>query len=238
MTSLVTDQVSPLPPLRRERLIDRAVEAIKSYMIANGLQAGERLPSEAELAQSLGVSRNVVRQALSSLEAVGIVRTEHGRGTFVAELGASNNVLQHLAFWLDIERLSQDDYLDARAAFEAGVLQRVMRRATADDLHRLERLVQALESADSEEAIQRQHDAFHNALLEATHNRFLAALGMILYRFFWSLAARAPHVRLVPPRQFARSHRALLAGLRARDEARIPELIADHLSGAGDAPEE
>src|SRR5881628_3359840 len=99
--------MSALAPLRRERLMDRAMDAIKQHVISNGLQAGDRLPSEPELAASLGVSRNVVRQALSSLEAVGIVRSEHGRGTFVGEIGATNNVLQHLDFWLDLDNLSR-----------------------------------------------------------------------------------------------------------------------------------
>src|SRR5881628_82147 len=114
--------MSALAPLRRERLMDRAMDAIKQHVISNGLMAGDRLPSEPELAASLGVSRNIVRQALSSLEAVGIVRSEHGRGTFVAEQGAASNVLQHLDFWLDIEHLEQRDYVETRSLFDAGVL--------------------------------------------------------------------------------------------------------------------
>ena len=147
MTPSAPERSRQLGVLPRERLIDRAIEAIKTYMIASALQAGDRLPSEAELAQSLSVSRNVVRQALSSLEAVGIVRTEHGRGTFVAELGASSNILQHLGFWLDIDHLSQEDYVDARAFFEAGGLQRVMQRATDADFQRLDEIVLQLERA-------------------------------------------------------------------------------------------
>src|SRR5436309_8521658 len=133
-----------LTPLRRERLMDRAIDAIKQHIIANDLQAGDRLPSEPELSASLGVSRNVVRQALSSLEAVGIVRSEHGRGTFVAELGATSNVLQHLDFWLDIEHLDQRDYVETRSVFDAGVLRLAMRSATEKDLERLEEVVRRM----------------------------------------------------------------------------------------------
>jgi GntR family transcriptional repressor for pyruvate dehydrogenase complex len=229
MTLSVPDRLGPLAVLPRQRLIDRAIEAIKTYMIASALQAGDRLPSEAELAQSLSVSRNVVRQALSSLEAVGIVRTEHGRGTFVAEMGASSNIFQHLAFWLDIERLSQQEYVDAREFFEAGALQRVMRRATDADFQRLDAIVCELEGADDDNVRQHHHDAFHAALFESTHNRFLASIGVILFRFFWILASRAPRVHNVPLTQMGASHRAVLSGLMTRDEASIPALVAIHL---------
>jgi GntR family transcriptional repressor for pyruvate dehydrogenase complex len=232
MTLSAADRASTLAVLPRERLIDRAIEAIKAYMIASGLQAGDRLPSETELAHSLSVSRNVVRQALSSLEAVGIVRTEHGRGTFVAEMGASSNILQHLAFWLDIEHLSQDDYIDARAFFEAGALQRVMRRATDADFARLQEIVLALECAPDDESRHHHHDAFHGALLEATHNPFLASFGLIVYRFFWGLASHAPGVTSVPVAHMGVSHRALLNGLVTRGEALIPGLVAQHLGSA------
>ena len=69
----------PLRTLPRERLIDRATEAIKAHILANELKGGDRLPAETELARSLGVSRNVVRQAVSSLETLGVVRVAHGR---------------------------------------------------------------------------------------------------------------------------------------------------------------
>jgi DNA-binding FadR family transcriptional regulator len=228
MTHSQAEPKAALSALPRERLIDRAVEAIKHYIIAGGLQANDRLPSEGELAERLGVSRNVIRQALSALEMVGIVRTEHGRGTFVAEIGASSNVLQHLAFWLDIEHLDQQSYYETRLIFDSGVLQLAMQRATDEDLARLEEIVQAMERRQPGE-VEPEHDAFHLALLEATGNRFLASLGIILYRFFWNLAANAPRVRRVHPDQMAATHRALLEGLRRRDPALIPQLVAVHL---------
>jgi DNA-binding FadR family transcriptional regulator len=222
--------MAALSTLRRERLLDRAVDAIKQHIIGHGLQAGDRLPSEPELSSSLGVSRNIVRQALSSLEAVGIVRSEHGRGTFVAELGASSNVLQHLDFWLDIEHLSQSDYVETRAVFDTGVLRLAMRNATDSDLARLAETVERMEAGGPEE-LRRHHDAFHQALLEATHNRFLAGLTMILYRCLWHTAAAAPNVRLVPADDQVVAHRALLDGLRRRDEGEIENMVGLHLTG-------
>jgi GntR family transcriptional repressor for pyruvate dehydrogenase complex len=221
-----------LAALPRERLIDRATEAIKDHIVAKGLRSNDRLPSEAELAHRLGVSRNVVRQAIASLEAVGIVRTEHGRGSFIADLGSASKVLQNLTFWLDVDRLDQQTYLETRLFFDTGVLELAMERATAGDLDRLAALVEAMASADGAEA-RRQHDAFHLALLESTRNPLLSSLGIILYRFFWELAASAPNIPFAPPDDLSAGHRTLLEGLRARDRARIPALVAAHLAQVG-----
>ncbi len=143
-------------------------------------------------------------------------------------MGASRNVLEHLDFWLDIEHLDQRDYVEARTASAAGVLQLVMRNATEEDFEHLERVLQRMEAAPLDDVPQ-HHDAFHQALLEATHNRFLASLTIILYRFFWRLAARAPHVRPVPRGEQVRSHREIFEALRRRHEAEIPRLVTLHL---------
>ena len=115
-----TEEGHPLHALPRERLIDRAVEAIREHILANRLSGGDRLPSEAELARSLGVSRNVVRQAVSSLEALGVVQVAHGRGIYVGTL-ADTNVFRQLATWINTSDLDNAEYLEVRAIFERGI---------------------------------------------------------------------------------------------------------------------
>jgi len=220
-----------LEPLPRERLIDRAVAAIKDYIIVNRLCAGHKLPSEAELSRSLGVSRNVVRQALSSLAAVGIVRTEHGRGTFVAEGGSATEIFQHLPLWLDVERVSREEYFEVRAFFDEGLFRLVMARATDEELDRLEALARQMEEARLED-VEPLHDSFHLMLFQAAGNSFLASFGVMLYRFFWQILARAPKVRYVPPQEMGRRHVLLVQGLRTRDERLLPQLAALHLGQA------
>ena len=125
----------PLRTLGRERLIDRAVEAIKDYILANELQGGDRLPSEQDLARALGVSRNVVRQAVSSLETLGIVRAAQGRGIYVADL-ADTDVFRQLAAWLDTGDLDDAEYYQVRAIFERGIFELLLDNASDADLDR------------------------------------------------------------------------------------------------------
>lgn len=218
----------PLRALGRERLIDRAATAIKDYILANRLNGGDRLPSESELARALGVSRNVIRQAVSTLETLGVVRVAHGRGMYVADV-AGTSVFQQLASWLNASDLQDDDFLEVRGIFERGVFALVMQRATDEDFDRLEALAADLNAAETEDEAARRHDVFHQALLAAAGNPFLETVGAILYRFFWSVGYSSPHVQLVPRSYQKATHGDLVRRLRQRQFADIPALVALHL---------
>jgi|SRR5579875_1271717 GntR family transcriptional repressor for pyruvate dehydrogenase complex len=218
----------PLRALPRARLIDRAAEAIKDYVLANHLRRGDRLPSEAELARSLGVSRNVIRQAVSSLETLGILQVAQGRGIYVGDV-ADTTVFRQLASWLNTNELDNQEFIQARAIFERGIFELVLARISDAELDQLAAIAAALRDASAEEEIQRLHDEFHQALLAATGNRFLMTLGTILNRFFWSVAYSGPHVHRVSPAYLRESHAQLVELLRRRRVEDIPAMIALHL---------
>ncbi len=217
-----------LQTLPRERLIDRAVEAIKEHILTNELKGGDRIPSESELARSLGVSRNVVRQAVSSLETLGLVRVARGRGIYVGDL-ADTSVFQQLAAWIDTSELDNREYVQVRAIFERGIFELIVDNATEADLAHIEEIAQAMADATSEDEIGRLHDEFHQACLAATGNSFLKTLGTILYRFFWSVTAVGPRVQHMSPAEQQTSHYQIARLLRLRRREDIPEMIELHL---------
>src|ERR1700720_51283 len=75
--------VPPLNALKRTPLLHQIQEEIKSYVIRNNLKPGDALPSEGDLARQLGIGRNSVREAVKSLEVLGILEARAGSGLFV-----------------------------------------------------------------------------------------------------------------------------------------------------------
>jgi DNA-binding FadR family transcriptional regulator len=217
-----------LRTLPRKRLIDRASEAIKTHIVDNGLKGGDRLPSEADLARTFGVSRNVVRQAVSSLETLGIVRVAHGRGIYVADV-VDTDVFRQVAAWIDASEVDDHEYVQARAIFERGIFELIVKNATDAELDHLVALAQTLESTTTPEDFRREHDEFHHACLAATGNRFLMTLGTILYRFFWSVLSTAPGVRTVTVEEMRASHTQVALLLRQRRADQIPAIVRLHL---------
>ncbi|MCL4499371.1 MAG: GntR family transcriptional regulator [Chloroflexi bacterium] len=217
-----------LGALPRERLIDRATEAIKDYILANRLEGGARLPSEQELATSLGVSRNIIRQAVSGLETLGVVRVAHGRGIYVADM-TDSSIFQQLAQWIDPGDLEDRDFIEVRTIFERGIYELVIAHATDTDFNQLELIAQQLHDAPTEDEVNRLHDQFHQACLAATGNRFLLTLGTILYRFFWSVGYTGPRVHRVTATDLQKSHVEIVKLLRRHQQDLIPAMIALHL---------
>lgn len=217
-----------LRALPRERLIDRATAAIKDFILENELKGGDRLPSEQELARALGVSRNVVRQAVSVLETLGVVRAAQGRGLYVADV-ADTDVFRQIAAWINPAALEDAHYYEVRSIFERGVFELIVDRASDSDLDRIEAIARSMATRTDDEALHQLHDEFHQACLTATGNPFLLTMGTILYRFFWSVAANGPRVRHVSSPGLRGSHLQIACLLRRRRVEDIPLLIDLHL---------
>jgi len=135
-------------------------DVILAECASTGAVAGARLPTERELAERLGVTRAAIRHAFSYLEAEGRISREVGRGTF----------------WR-VEELADDigpaDVMRARELFEPQVLPLVVTHATARDFAELERCIQGGQVAQSASEFEQWDDAFHRAIVVATHNRLL-----------------------------------------------------------------
>jgi len=219
----------PLQPVSRERLTDQTAAALREYVLANRLTPGTRLPPETTLTASLGVSRNVLRQAVASLQALGMLRVAQGSGTFVADV-ADADVFGQIAAWMAPDSLTEQDYLEVRAIWERGVYQLAMERATDGELDELEKLAVALVRAADPDEEHERHERFHHALLQLTKNPFLVTIGTILHRFFWEFGYSEGAVRKPPQRRLRSAHRSIVDALRTRDPAKIAHMTEVHLS--------
>jgi GntR family transcriptional regulator, transcriptional repressor for pyruvate dehydrogenase complex len=219
---------TPLRVVSRERLADRTGAALREYIIANHLAPGTRLPAETSLATSLGVSRNVLRQAVAALQALGMLRVEQGSGTYVADV-ADADVFRQIAAWMGSDVLHERDYLEVRGIWERGIYEQVMKRALPADFDRLDITAAAMVDSDDPDEAAALHGVWHDALLHATHNAFLVTMGTILSRFFWEFGYRDAQVRKPPPGRLLSSHIKIAGWLRDGDRATIERMIGLHL---------
>ena len=219
----------PMRAVSRERLTDQTATALREYVVANHLAPGTRLPAETELAGSLGVSRNVLRQAVASLQVLGMLRVAQGSGTYVADV-ADTDVFRQIAAWMGSAAVSEHDYLEVRSIWERGIYALATERALPGDLDALDAIATAMLATSDEAEAEVLHRDFHEALLRATGNTFLVTLGTILHRFFWELGYLEGGVRKPPEPRLAASHAAIVALLRSGDATGIQNVIDLHLS--------
>jgi GntR family transcriptional regulator, transcriptional repressor for pyruvate dehydrogenase complex len=93
-----------------------AVHRIQQMLVNGELKAGERLPSERALSEALGVSRTALREALSVLEVLGLLRVEPGRGSFVRDTAAPDDAVRHE--WRFADRHSEQEVYQLRFVLE------------------------------------------------------------------------------------------------------------------------
>lgn len=164
--------------MKRRRLSDEIADKIKTLILDGAWGNGERLPPERELAERFGVSRPSLREAIHSLVATGLLRSQHGGGTYVAD-EVGNSFRDPLQAILLSSPDAQRDLLEFRHMVEGACSFYAAQRATAADRQRLTAAFERLkahhthpESADdgSEESADAH---FHLVIAEASHNAIL-----------------------------------------------------------------
>jgi DNA-binding FadR family transcriptional regulator len=159
-----------LPTFQREPLSLRVTEILKRYILLEPLETGARLPPERRLAETLSVSRTVLREALGQLIADGILVRATPRTLTVAAFDRMR-LAAELAPLNDYNIIDQS-LIELRVIIEVGAIEVITRRAGARDLSEIERWVIEGERLvmGSGELMGRVDRRFHTALLRAAHN--------------------------------------------------------------------
>lgn len=161
---------------RRERLYEQVALHIEELISAGTLQLGDKLPSERELAEGLGVGRGVVREAVRLLAERGLVSVLPGRGTFIAELD-TDLFSDQLGRFLRVGGHSYSDLNEVRRILEVEIASFAAQRASAEDLAEMRQAIQDMEdNITSADGYIEADLAFHLALARATQNEIFLLL--------------------------------------------------------------
>lgn len=223
---------------RRPRgLVPEIVSALEADIRDGRLQIGDKLPTESELVNRFDVSRTVVREAISRLQASGLVETRHGIGTFVREQQTPTPTFriapEDFATAADVVSL-----LELRISLESEAASLAAQRR--DDAS-LAAMAAALAAFDA--AIRAESDAvpsdfqFHMEVARATGNRHFADLmtylgTMIIPRTRLKTASDAPEGRLAYLQRVHHEHESIFFAIRDRDAEAARAAMRTHLNNS------
>jgi DNA-binding FadR family transcriptional regulator len=201
-------------------------EAIKNYIITNKLKPGDRLPTEQDFAKQLGVSRTSLREALKSLQALGIVDMKPGEGTIVRSFNL-DAVLGSLMYNLLFESTELLEILQVREALEYYFLDWVIDAIGPEDIQKLEEILSLMEKkARQGELFDEEDAAFHRLLFAPVGN----ALLLRLLDIFWEVLHRLRdpiEVERDPLGSYMR-HKRILDALREGDKEKARAFLVEH----------
>ncbi len=224
----------PFEPIQPEKISHTVVRQIEQLILRGILKPGERLPSERELSERLGVSRPSLREALSDLQDSGLLTSRAGAGVFVGDVLGS-------AFSETLVRLFANheeavfDYITFRRDMEGLAAERAASIGTETDLKVIGALFAKMEAAHSkrdptEEA---NLDAeFHLSIIEASHNVIMLHMMRSMYQL---LREGVFYNRSIMFKQrttrdtLLDQHRAINEALQARDPIAARAAVEHHL---------
>jgi GntR family transcriptional repressor for pyruvate dehydrogenase complex len=225
---------SAAEPLVAERLSDRLAARLIGQIESGRLQPGERLPSEAKLAATHGVSRSVVREAVHQVKSRGLVRSRQGSGVYVSTLPSPRSLSFDPKVLESMEAVVQ--VIELRRVLEGEMAALAAQRGSRRQVAAVRRALLAVDAATRAGALGVDEDfAFHRAIGDATGNpQFVRLLSFIeQYLLDAMRISRSNETRRAEwLAQVHDEHHAIYRAIEARDaDAARQAAIRHHLGG-------
>lgn len=218
--------------MRRDRLYQGIVSQIEGLLERGELHPGDQLPAERQLAEQSQVSRASVREALRSLELLGIVETRAGGGTFVRE--ATSDAVTRPLTSLITRGHGLEQVIEVRGLIEPAIAARAAERITADELAELrDTLAAQAAKVKARESYAGEDTRFHELIGQASRNELLVTMLAVIWdvlrasREQWLQTNTRAHASVD-------AHRRILNALEAHDPEAARSAAAHHIHAVGE----
>ena len=222
----------PFEPIETSKIYMQVIDQITALLRNETLKRGDRLPPEAQIAQQLGVSRPSVREALKALEALGIIESKAGVGSFVKESISPDAVFSLLYDWA--MEGSPLEFMEARKTIEPQVAFLAALRRTENDLRTIDHVLnlEVQEVKEGRSTVERNME-FHLLLAAACGNRLLADCMRLtlrrMQRRFWEVmivdSLGIPEHSAV----YLGHHRKIVQAIDEQNASRAEAIMLEHL---------
>jgi GntR family transcriptional repressor for pyruvate dehydrogenase complex len=213
---------------KREKLSRYVFDDLKKRIMDGTIKTGEYLKTEPELCIEYRVSRTTVRDAVSSLEKLGFVEKQQGKGVFVIEhsTDAAADAIRNLIVRSDY---AMSELFQVRDVLERSIVVLAARNATKDDIEELSKWVSLMNQEDIGEAKYAEYDLkFHLTLAKVSKNPIFCAVVQGLYPYFWEMIQDIIKEggKLEKAHKF---HAHILMSIKEQNEVDALKHINDHL---------
>ncbi len=215
--------------VQRVHVRDIALEQLKRYISANDIVPGQKLPSERELAEQLGVARNSLREALRALETVGLIESRVGDGTFlVSHTGAriGRTIGLRLAIWggtiIEIHT--------ARKMIEIETARVAAENATESDIRKLAEQLYLMDMADHFRDYIVADMNFHRLIAQASKNQIVAEIVTNLTQMLEEILKETPMAELSTRADNSSGHHRVFAAISTHNAPEAAQVMREHLN--------
>lgn len=214
--------------VKPKKVTEEIIEQMLELIGQGNLAPGQRLPSEREMAQSMGVSRSSLREALKRLEYVGILDTVQGGGSYVQDV-AGPSLRDPLAALVHDSYDASLELAEVRTNIEAWAVSKAALRAKPEELIHLKKILDNMESRLTCERPLYHLDAeFHLCLAKAAHNRIYFQIARTICNLYFEIV-RISHENIFTTFRDQTILFAEHVGIYKAIEKRDPDLAQDRM---------
>ena len=213
-----------LKSLKKESVVQSVINRLTDAMRTRELQPGDKIPPEPELAESLGVARSSVREAIKILTYLGVLESKRSEGTFVCS-GYSESMIDPMVYGIILNQDSFENLMELREMTEAGMMRLAIKHHTEEELDKLESQLEAMRGSldDPEDPVKAFFDAddqFHNLIAEMGKNPMADKINRVVRTLTYAVRYETVSSMITRGKgqELYEAHRVLLEAIKQGDE--------------------
>lgn len=220
-------------PIKKGRLADIVVERLNARISSGELKSGERLPTERALAESMGVSRTVIREAIRIMVDNNVLELRDGY-SYVRQL-SFDEIVNNISRTVNPDNISMIEIMEVRAVLENYIVKKAVENITEEQIKALQveinKMAQVMAEGGNGSTLE---SAFHRGLAEATNNSALKSIYVLCEDLLNSTLHETWRVakKIGVPNTAVADHQAILDAVRARNKSRAEILMQAHMDYA------
>ena len=162
-------------PIKSKKVYQHVIEQIQEMVMDGTLKTGDQLPAERDLAETLGVSRTSIREALRALEIIGTIESRQGEGNFIST-SMERNLFEPLSVMFKLHHGSSQDILELRIIIETEAAKLAAKRIEKEDMVILDKLIHDLATAKNENESVAIDKEIHYKIADITGNYLILSV--------------------------------------------------------------
>lgn len=221
--------VVKLQPIIQTSLVDQVAGRLRLFIDEGKLKANDRLPSEPELVERLQVSRTVLREAISRLESIGLLKVRRGLGTFVGDRTGLSITTQLIRSAMSISTRDLKQVAQFRRDMECPCARRAAERANDEQIRELELLLSEMANNKADLKLKMRFDFdFHLKIIEIGGNELMRNVLEVLQEFVFAAMIQTLDQPGIP-NPSKDQHLEILDAIRTHDADRAEKAASAHM---------
>jgi len=213
--------------IKKKSTLEIVIQQIKLEIKNGNLKSGERLPSERELSDQLGVSRTSIREAVKALSFAGYLKVIQGKGTYI--LDTANKYNDVVDLFSKLSNYSLDCLMETRIMLESEFARIAALNANEDEISLIENIFKEIVNSKDINSFFVKDLEFHLTIADATHNPIMSGLMKIITEMLYKETRKIISVSKYTRKNTIEITRKLVRAIKQRNALEAKKLMADHI---------